>query len=243
MWPALIRASEQVYIHPLFGMDVNPHLFLLANPRGDHRGDWDSQTDRREKRWQAELVDMLSGSQYMALCGSGLMLRENKHDLTDIDFAAYDPVSGDLLLIQLKWQHPFDGDEKVRRSMASNLVKGANRWIDLVLDWIERNGAEVLLRRLGFALDATPRPYLFVLGRYGAQFSGGGTRDTRASWTSWPHFKKAWRQAGRKSARDLARFIQRDAHEVKRQSKGVVATFTVGDLVVLLNPIHVPQTP
>lgn len=27
MWPALIRASRYTYVHPLFGMDINPHLF------------------------------------------------------------------------------------------------------------------------------------------------------------------------------------------------------------------------
>lgn len=243
MWPALIRASRDFYIHPLFGMDINPHLFLLTNLRGDQRGDWDKLSDGREKRWQAELVDLLEGSRFTAVRSSGYMLREGKRDLTDIDFAAYDPASGDLLLVQLKWQHPFDGDEKVRRSMAKNLADGGNKWTAAVLDWIETNGAEELLRRLGFVLGARPKPRLFVLARYGAQFSGRGTHDARAVWTSWPHFKKAWRHAGRKSARDLARFIQRDARDVKRQSKGLAATFTIGDLCVLLNPTRVPSRP
>lgn len=243
MWPALIRASRHVYIHPLFGMDINPHLFLLANLRGDHRKDWDSHTDGREERWQAELVDLLQGSRYTTVRSNGYMLKESKRDLTDIDFSAYDPVSGDLLLIQLKWQHPFDGDEKVRRSMVGNLAEGGNRWTAVVLDWIEAHGADELLRRLEFPVGAKPRPRLFVLARYGAQFSGRAKHDTRAVWTSWPHFKKAWRHAGRKSAQDLARFVQRDAHEVKRQSKGVFATFTVGDLGVLLNPTRVPSMP
>lgn len=240
MWPALIRASRHTYIHPLFGMDVNPHLFLLANLRGDHRNDWDSHTDSREDRWQTELAELLKDSRYTAICSDGCMLRENKRDLTDIDFAAYDPLSGDLLLIQLKWQHPFDGDDKVRRSMASNLAAGGNKWTATVLDWIDANGANELLRRLGFKAGARPRPRLFVLARYGAQFSGRSGHDMRSAWTSWPHFKKAWRHAGRKSAQDLARFIQRDAAEVKKQSKGIAATFTIGELGVLLNPTRVP---
>jgi hypothetical protein len=242
MWPALIRASRHVYIHPLFGMDINPHLFLLANLRGDHRSDWDRHTDGREERWQAELVDMMKGSRYTDVC-SGYKLRAGKRDLTDIDFAAYDPLNGDLMLIQLKWQHPFEGDDKVRRSMASNLANGGNKWIGVVIDWIETIDPEELLRRLGFTLGAKPRPYLFVLARYGAQFSGRRTHDTRAVWTSWPHFKKGWRRAGRNSARDLARFIRRDAVQVKRRSKGVAATFLLGGLTVLLNPSRVPPMP
>lgn len=243
VWPALIRASRDTFIHPLFGLDVNPHLFLLTNLRHDHRGDWDRAANGREGRWQSELAELLDGSRYDQVRAKGLLLRKDGRHLTDIDFAAYDRGSGDLLLVQLKWQHPFDADDKTRRSMARNLVEGGNQWTEAVTGWLAEHGPEEMVKRLGFTLGASPRPCLLVLARYGAQFSGRADRDKRATWTSWPHFKKAWRHAGRKSARDLAHFIRRDVTEAKRRHKGVTTTFKVGGLGVLLNPSRVPSAP
>ena len=243
VWPALIRASQKTFIHPLFGLDVNPYLFLLTNLRHDHRADWDRAANGREGRWQSDLAELMVESRYDQVRAKGLLLRKNGRHLTDVDFAAYDRVSGDLLLVQLKWQHPFDADDKVRRSMARNLVEGGNQWTETVMDWLVDHGPEEMVKRLGFALGTTPQPRLFVLARYGAQFSGRSDRDERAAWTSWPHFRKAWRHVGRKSARDLVNFIRRDATEAKRRQKGVATTFKVGDLGVLLNPSRVPPVP
>lgn len=243
VWPALIRASRNTFIHPLFGLDVNPYLFLLTNLRHDHRADWDRAANGREGRWQSEFAEVLDGSRYDQVRAKGLLLRKEGRHITDVDFAAYDRNSGDLMLVQLKWQHPFDADDKTRRSMARNLVVGGNQWIEVVTGWLTEHGAEEMVKRLGFALGASPRPRLFVLARYGAQFSGRADRDERATWTSWPHFKKAWRHTSRRSARDLAHFIRRDATEVKRRHKGVATTFKVGDLGVLLNPSRAPSTP
>ena len=92
-----------------------------------------------------------------------MILREDGRQLTDVDFTAYDRRSGDLLLVQMKWQHPIGADDKARRSMARNLAETGNQWIDTVSGWLERHGAEELVQRLGFQLGATPRPRLFVL--------------------------------------------------------------------------------
>jgi hypothetical protein len=243
VWPALIRASRNTFIHPLFGLDVNPYLFLLANLRHDHRADWDRAANGREERWQSEFAELLDGSRYDQIRAKGLLLRKEGRHLTDVDFAAYDRNSGDLMLVQLKWQHPFDADDKARRSMARNLVEGGNQWTEAVMGWLTEHSAEEMVKRLGFALGASPQPRLFVLARYGAQFSGRADRDGRATWTSWPHFKKAWRHASRKSACDLACFIRRDTTEAKRRHNSVATTFKVGDLGVLLNPLRAPTTP
>lgn len=243
VWPALIRASRDTFIHPLFGLDVNPHLFLLSNLRFEHRSDWDRATDGREERWQAELETLLTGSPYDQIRRDGLMLRDNGKDLTDIDFAAYNRVNGDLLLFQLKWQHPFDADDRARRSMGRNLVTKGNEWIEKVCDWTSNHGTGELVRRLGFTLGEEPRPRLVVLARYGAQFSGWSARDRRATWTSWPHFIKAWRHNVGKPARSLTDFIRRDAAEAKARYKAVSSPILIDDLGVLLNPTRVPPKP
>ena len=172
--------------------------------------------------------------------GHGMILRKDGRQLTDVDFTAYDRRSGDLLLVQMKWQHPIGADDKARRSMARNLAETGNQWIDTVSGWLERHGAEELVQRLGFQLGATPRPRLFVLARYHAQFSGSSDRDARAEWTSWPHFRKAWQHMGRRPARDLAKFIRRDSAEAKRRHASTGLTFVVGDLSVMLNPRSAP---
>lgn len=239
-WPALIRASGQSVIHPMFGLDINPFMFLLSELRRRYRPEWDRIANNRETRWQAEIADLLACSQYDQVRARGLLLRSGGKHLTDIDFAAYDKASGDLILMQLKWQHPVGADERARRSMAANLCRTGNDWITAIMTWLEEFGADELVRRLGFELGAKPRPRLFVLARYGAQFSGAGRQDGRAAWTSWPHFQKAWRHAGRKPARDLMHFINRDAREARLRHSSPKLTFRVGPLGVLLNPVAVP---
>lgn len=241
VWPALIRASERTYIHPLFGLDVNPFLFLLSNLRETHRGEWDRAANLREARWQGELQTLLHGGRYDQVRAKGLLLKCDGRHLTDIDFAAYDRASGDLLLIQLKWQHPIGADEKARRSMATNLVETGNQWIEAVETWLQDHGSEEMVRRLGFRQGVMPRPRLFVLARYNAQFSGRADRDQRAQWASWPHFKKAWQHVGGKTARDVATFVRRDMDAAKRRHGQLGQTFKVGDLAILLNPLRVPK--
>ena len=239
-WPGLIRASERAYIHPLFGLDVNPYLFLLTNLRETHRGDWDRSANLREARWQREFETMLSGGRYDQFRARGLLLKREGRHLTDVDFSAYDRDSGDLLLIQLKWQHPIGADDRARRSMARNLVVTSNDWIEAVSSWLQENGAEEMVRRLGFTPGAKPKPRLFVIARYNAQFSGRTDRDRRAEWVSWAHFKKAWQHVGGRPARDLSAFIRKDIAEAKRRHTRVGLTFRVGNLGVLLNPRRVP---
>ncbi|NML04910.1 hypothetical protein [Sphingomonas sp. G-3-2-10] len=62
------------------------------------------------------------------------------------------------------------------------------------------------------------------------QFSGCGNHDMRSAWQAGRISKRAWRNVGRKTAQDLARYILRDAAEVKQQSKGVAATSPLENL-------------
>lgn len=239
-WPALIRLSDRVRLQPMFGLDVNPYLFLLAKLRRLHREEWDEAANRREHRWQEELRRLVEGPRWR-VNARGTNLTENGRRITDVDFSAYDPTSGDLLLFQLKWQHPFGSDEKARRSMAANLVGECNKWVGLVSDWLDRNGAAEMASRLSFRVEAPPRPRMVVVGRYNAWFGGSSDRDGRAAWTSWAHLRKAWLHVGDKGARALAARLVRDAAEARARHRPPAMMVPVGGLGVILNPSKGPK--
>ena len=65
----------------------------------------------------------------------------------------------------------------------------ANRQVSGVLAWLQRYGANELLKRVDSRTAKTFRAHKifpFVLGRYLAHFDGGPAPDRRAAWGSWP---------------------------------------------------------
>ena len=239
VWPPLVRTNEGAYILPLYGLDINPYLFLLKSLRGAFEDEWSLLANRREKRWIDEMNAVFADSRLQTVPRS-VMLRQGGRDVTDIDFTAYDPHNGELLLFQLKWQQPVGADDAKRRSMGSNLVETGNRWIAAVEGWIAENGTGELMHRLGIKTQVEPRIRLFVMARYNAHFGGRAEREERAVWTSWANFRKAWRHTSKRPARELANFLRRQAAEAKRGSGEKSLTFPIGDITVMLNPRKVP---
>lgn len=240
VWPSLIRTNKGTYIEPLFGLDINPYLFLAKSLRGAFEDEWSVLANRRERRWIEEMESLFAGSRLQTVARS-TMLRQDGRDVTDIDFTAYDGQNGDLLLFQLKWQQPVGADDAARRSMGSNLIRTGNKWVAAVEGWIAEHGISELMRRLGLKISAEPRIRLFVVARYNAHFGGRSGRDDRAVWTSWAHFRKAWQHRSKRPTKDLVNFLRRQATEAKRRSGERTLTFPINDVTVLLNPRKVPK--
>lgn len=241
-WAPIVQASEANLILPVYGIDINPFAFLLADLRARHERDWFRVANRREERWLDELEQLFVGDRWKSKVRN-LRIREGGRDITDIDFVVYDQKANELGLFQLKWQQPIGMDNRARRSAGRNLVGASNKWIEDVLAWLDRLGAAELCSRLRLKTVATPKIHLLVLGRYHAHFSGFDEQDSRAVWSDWAHFQKV-RLANPKSS--VSRLIS-DVRNAVTFSRSKVMTesiaFPLGDLSVILNPTRVPPPP
>jgi hypothetical protein len=241
-WAPLVQASEKTLMMPIYGLDINPFLFLLNDLRFRYEGDWFKVANNREARWIRELEELFAGPRWQTN-NRNLRLRSDGKVQTDIDFAILDRRANEVALIQLKWQHPVGMNNRARRSAGKNFVTESNRWIEKVIAWIDRYGAEELMSRLGFATSASPSVHLFVLGRYHAHFSGFDGHDTRATWSDWAHFQRVRTAAPRRSVSQLSFDLRATVQQARANSKGESTMFPVGDLALVMNPLLEPDSP
>jgi hypothetical protein len=240
-WAPIVQASTNTLILPTYGLDINPFLFLLTDLRSRYEKDWFRIANNRERRWVEEIEQLFDDPRWQTHARS-LRLREDGKDLTDIDFALYERTANELALFQLKWQHPVGLDNRGRRSAGKNLVEESNRWIDIVISWLERHGVDDLLRRLGFASSTSPSVHLFVLGRYHVHLSGFDARDDRAVWSDWAHFRRSCVEGSETATiAQIASTLQLMVEHSRAQKSGQSLMFPVGDLAVLLNPTSVDK--
>lgn len=239
VWAPLVRTGQNAVVLPVYGLDINPFLFLLADLRSRHQRDWSRVANNREQRWIDELKPLFAPPRW-SVRDRPLRLREGKLDKTDIDFAAYDAKTSELALFQLKWQQPVDVDDRARRSAGRNLLDESNTWIEEVSAWIDRHGLDELVARLGFKPLQTPDTKLIVLGRYHAHYTGFDLRDTRAHWSDWAHFRKARLEGPRRSVGATLDALGKDLARSRAGKRVESRMLPVGDLGVVLNPLAEP---
>ena len=239
-WAPVVQASANTLLLPVYGLDINPFLFLLTDLRNRYATDWFRVANNRERRWITDIEQLFSASRWQTH-GRNLRLRENGRDVTDIDFAAFEQNANELALFQLKWQHPVGLDNRGRRSAGRNLLEESNRWIESVLSWIERHGVAELVRRLGFNKSVTPTVYLFVLGRYHVHLTGFDQRDPRAVWADWAHLQWALSEVGETATvSHITSALRTKVDQSRARKADESMAFPVGRLAIVLNPTSVP---
>jgi hypothetical protein len=239
-WAPLVQASSETMLLPMFGLDINPFLFLLTDIRARYEKDWFRVANNRERRWIEEISDLFEPPRWQTH-GRNLRLREGGKDVTDIDFAMLDRKSNQVGLVQLKWQHPIGMDNRGRRSAGKNLVGESNRWVQAVTAWLDRHGVDELMQRLGFDGAVSPSVHLFVLGRYHVHLTGFDARDSRAVWSDWAHFQRVRVEGPRRSIAQTASALQSAVARSKADKKGEAIMLPIGELGVVLNPSSVPD--
>ena len=239
-WAPVIRSSISTCVLPLFGLEINPFLFLLKDLQKKYPRDWDKAANNREKRWIVDLRHIFSGKRWRVR-ERNLNLRDSGRTITDIDFVAYDSESNELAIFQLKWQQPVGYDSRVRRSVGKNLVSEGNRWIAAVDGWLSRFGIEELARRADIAVMRGATVHFFVVARYGALFSGFGGQDERAVWLDWNHLVRIRMENPKASVSELARLSQEQIEQMKRSLMDESYILPLGELAVILNPTSEPS--
>jgi hypothetical protein len=240
-WAPIVQASENTYLLPNFGLEIDPFLFLFADLKSRYEKDWFRLANEREGRWIEEFGKLFVGPRWQTNTRN-LKLRSGGKIETDIDFAVFDRKTNELALFQLKWQHPVGYDDRARRSARTNFVKECNRWVNTVTSWLDRFGAEELQNRLGFDCPAAPKVLFFVLGRYHAHYAGFDDHDSRAIWSDWAHFRRVRIHGPKRSLSQLAADLQSEINRSRKSKKGQSLMFPIGDLPVILNPTAEPET-
>lgn len=240
-WPPIVQASTDTLMLPIFGLDINPFLFLLTDLRHRFEADWFRVANKRERRWIEEISKLFDGPRWQ-IHGRNLRLREKGKDVTDIDFVVFERGSREIALFQLKWQHPVGFDNRGRLSSGRNLIEESNRWVKAVLSWLDRHGIDELIQRLGFEKSASPTVHLFVLGRYHVHLTGFDQRDPRAVWADWAHFLRVRTEGqGTATISQIAAMLRNTVEQSRAAKRGESLMFPIGDIAVLLNPTAVPE--
>jgi hypothetical protein len=239
VWAPIVRSSADYYILPLYGLDINPFLFLLRDLQAKYPDDWSRAANNREKRWIGELSQIFPAPRWQVHERS-LKLRDRAAFATDLDFIAYDTQSNELGLFQLKWQQPAWMDNRARRSAGKNLVTEANRWAQAVLHWLGQHGVAELAKRAGIKVKPGVHAELFIIARYNAFFSGYADRDARAAWADWNHVLKARLEQPRATMRELAAKLTSEVEQITSSYAGESYVVPLGDLAVILNPSQEP---
>jgi virulence-associated protein VagC len=239
VWAPIVQSSATTFTLPIYGLDINPFLFLLNDLRFRYKDDWFKIANNREARWIVELEDLFFGPRWETN-GRNLKLRSDGKIETDIDFAVLDRKSNELAIIQLKWQHPVGLSNRARRSTGKNFITESNRWVEKVTSWLDRYGSAELTKRLGFSASQAPSVHLFVVGRYHAYFSGFDDHDSRAVWSDWSHFRQARLSAPRRSISQFSSDLRTGIDKSRANAKGESTMFPVGDLALIINPLSEP---
>lgn len=133
--PPYIAFGKYFNLLPTFGVMENPFTFALREIRRTYRGDWDRVVGQREEMFREDLaVHFRQPRHFVPL--NGFKLRAASGEvITDIDAVILDLQTGDVGLVQLKWQDLYDHSLSERNSRYQNLV-AANAWVDRVASWI-----------------------------------------------------------------------------------------------------------
>lgn len=238
-WAPAIRTSSTTCLLPTYGLDINPFLFLLNDLRWKYDKEWFRVANLRESRWIPDLERLFPAPRWRCT-RRGVKLTRSSKTVTDIDFAAYDNETGELAVVQLKWQQPVTADQRIRRSTGRNLLQEGNGWVEDVHSWIAEFGFRELVARLGFKVANISALKAFVLARYGAHFSGFAGLDPRAVWVDWAHFQKVRASNPAASVVALADALAAEMNAAKEDVAPESLAFPLPDLAVVVNPSRRP---
>jgi len=232
-----VRTSQQFVVLPMYGLELNPFLFLWTELRRRYEKDWFDAANQREGRWVAELRSQFPAPHWH--CLDGVKLKRDGKTVTDIDFVAYDTGCSSIILFQLKWQQPFVSDDKVRRNNASSLVDDSNKWIADVVGWMDAVGVGGLKERLSIKTDAALSVHLVVLGRYYAHFTSANGHDSRAVWCDWGNFLRQRTQQPSDSADEFVASLGKSVERLTAEVEPESFFLPLGDILILVNPTRI----
>lgn len=194
--PALLQANDGDILPVLAGLETSPFDPTLRHFERAYQEDFFRGVNLREDLFIQDLYHLFPSVRYV-LSESPLNLRENGKTVTDIDLAIFDLLTGELALIQLKWQSPFGRSMNERRSKARNFGDQCAKWARTVESWLSRESCDALVGRfvIGRERKSVAVVRLFAIGRNFSRASGITRMDRTLAIGNWSQFQESWRNA------------------------------------------------
>lgn len=190
--PPQIALGRKSVVRSYAGCTWRLFHFLNRKLRFAFPADYDSNVDGREEMFRRELA-----VEFAERFGCWFSPRTPRifspAGSTDIDAICVHGATGTVGLFQLKWQDPFGGSGRERRSRMVNFTKSANEWVAKTRSWLGTSEAGGLLRSIGVPVGPSAKPVpirLFVIGRHFSRFTGQQTRDSSAAWGNWNQVRR-----------------------------------------------------
>jgi hypothetical protein len=238
--------SEVTPVLPFFldlgnGMVFRPISCLNTNPFGTFKiiAQWRNpgalnQISKLREEWlRNDLFSIFGGRRYVCVNG-GIVIKEGKRVLTDIDAAIFDRTTGELALFQLKWQDYNTDNVKQRASRARNFAVDVDAWAESVGRWLVEQGPVGVAQAMRLNVKGGELPtsaYLFVLSRSVARTQAYG-HPIKSPWLSaatWPQFRRLRGELG------PAPFVFSKLHEILREEeRKAFAGYSSSDYAVTL---------
>lgn len=191
--PLLIDIGSGFVFRPVSCVLRNPlhSVFALLEARDPSLTERISRS--REEWLRHYLYALFAGSRYQKVEGN-INIRKDGKIITDIDAAIYDNLTGELALIQIKWQNFFTNDVKKLRSRAKNFVDEINRWVEKTESWICSKDISHVVKSLQLkgvtGKLSKSKIYLFGLAKNTARTHGYGYElsNKRIAVSTWAQF-------------------------------------------------------
>ncbi len=170
--PLLIDMENGFVVRPTSSILTNPFQSIISlmeyrDPQIRH-----IISQPREEWMRSEIYSLFLGERYVRVEGN-IKLRQGGKVITDIDGAIYDKLTGELAIIQIKWQDFFINDVRKLRSKARNLRAGFDEWAIKIEKWINDNGLQALSDNLRLG-NVVKSFYLFGISKTMSHTEGYG---------------------------------------------------------------------
>lgn len=188
----LVQVAQDRLMLSIRGSLDAPFWYLLRSLRTRFRADWDRIVDAREHQFRKEVNELLASSTNFTSSRS-IRIPGSTGTATDIDAAAFDRSTGEVMLFQLKWQDPWGSSMRERRSKMKNFLIPSRAWTERVRAWLADTSPSDVLGRLGVPASLhreVTQVHLMILGRHAARFSGPDTDVCGALVASYPQLAR-----------------------------------------------------
>ena len=166
--------------------------FLLDSLRRNFQSDYSYNQRGREASLQRALTEFFQSIFPEVICRTNIKLRRRGRVLTDVDFVAFDPIYGDLMLFQLKHQDTPGPNIKAENSRMPRFLRECIGWLDVLADWLD--SADETILRNAFRLPRgakISRVRKLIVARHHAYPLAGAVIDENVAYATWMQFYNA----------------------------------------------------
>jgi hypothetical protein len=200
LMPLLYELGNGYVVRPISSLSNNPFLVVSKVLQWRNPNIQNFILEPREDWMRSEVYALFSGTRYRCVEGN-IKVRDGKTIATDIDGAIYDTTTGELALLQLKWQDYFTNDVKELMSKSKNYVEAMHSWTDKINKWLNKSNKDDISKSLRLKLNpaySISKIYIFGISRTWTRMEGFGIslNDPILAHANWPTFVRIRNQIG-----------------------------------------------